>query len=114
MGCVLQEEGITELLEAPGKLADTIDGMSGTRNLDDNLSDLRAQVIAHPHVTPSCENPTGEDLQTVAKRSSSSLLSSLAIVSCLEVLRNSFSWLCDDSLLMPNFRLQGKGFSQSS
>ena len=40
----LQEEGITELLQAPGKLADKIAGMSGTRNLGDNLSDLRAQV----------------------------------------------------------------------
>lgn len=41
---VVQEEGITELLEAPGRLADQIEGMSGTRNLGDNLSDLRAQV----------------------------------------------------------------------
>jgi 5-oxoprolinase (ATP-hydrolysing) len=40
----VQEEGITELLQAPGKLADEIAGMSGTRNLGDNLSDLRAQV----------------------------------------------------------------------
>jgi hypothetical protein len=40
----LQEKGITELLQAPGKLADKIAGMSGTRNLGDNLSDLRAQV----------------------------------------------------------------------
>lgn len=55
-----QEEGITELLEAPGKLADSIDGMSGTRNLDDNLSDLRAQVIAHHCLNASCENPMGE------------------------------------------------------
>lgn len=35
-----QEAGITELLTAPGKLP----GCSGTRNLSDNLSDLRAQV----------------------------------------------------------------------
>lgn len=41
---VLQEEGITELLLAPGKLADRIPGISGTRNLSDNLSDLKAQV----------------------------------------------------------------------
>lgn len=41
---LLQEEGITELLQAPGKLAKEIAGMSGTRNLGDNLSDLRAQV----------------------------------------------------------------------
>jgi len=38
-----QEEGITEILRAPGKLK----GNSGTRNLRDNLSDLRAQVAAN-------------------------------------------------------------------
>lgn len=38
-----QEEGITEILQAPGK----IPGNSGTRNLHDNLSDLRAQVAAN-------------------------------------------------------------------
>ena len=42
--CV-QTEGITEILQAPGKLKDRIQGMSGTRNLSDNLSDLKAQVI---------------------------------------------------------------------
>ncbi len=41
---LMQEEGITELLLAPGKLADRIPGISGTRNLSDNLSDLKAQV----------------------------------------------------------------------
>ena len=35
-----QEEGITEILRYPGRLK----GNSGTRNLSDNLSDLRAQV----------------------------------------------------------------------
>ena len=35
-----QEEGITEILMAPGER----EGCSGTRNLRDNLSDLRAQV----------------------------------------------------------------------
>jgi len=40
---VFQEEGITEVLKAPG----TIPGSSGTRNLRDNLSDLRAQVAAN-------------------------------------------------------------------
>lgn len=45
----LQEEGITELLQAPGKLADKIAGISGTRNLGDNLSDLRAQVRPSSH-----------------------------------------------------------------
>ena len=38
-----QEEGITEILNSPGK----IPGNSGTRNLRDNLSDLRAQVAAN-------------------------------------------------------------------
>lgn len=38
-----QEEGITEILKSPGK----IPGNSGTRNLRDNLSDLRAQVAAN-------------------------------------------------------------------
>lgn len=37
-----QEEGITELLMAPGKSG--IPGNSGTRNLEDNISDLKAQV----------------------------------------------------------------------
>lgn len=44
---VFQEEGITELLLAPGRLSHVIPGMSGTRNLSDNLSDLRAQVAAN-------------------------------------------------------------------
>jgi 5-oxoprolinase (ATP-hydrolysing) len=38
-----QEEGITEILKSPGK----IPGNYGTRNLRDNLSDLRAQVAAN-------------------------------------------------------------------
>jgi 5-oxoprolinase (ATP-hydrolysing) len=38
-----QEEGITEILMSPSKLP----GSSGTRNLRDNLSDLRAQVAAN-------------------------------------------------------------------
>ena len=38
-----QEEGVTEILMAPG----LIPGNSGTRNLKDNLSDLRAQVAAN-------------------------------------------------------------------
>lgn len=40
---VFQEEGITEILQSPGKLP----GNFGTRNLRDNLSDLRAQVAAN-------------------------------------------------------------------
>ena len=39
-----QDKGITELLMAPGELASEIEGMSGTRNLSDNLSDLKAQA----------------------------------------------------------------------
>ncbi|GMH44654.1 hypothetical protein BSKO_12606 [Bryopsis sp. KO-2023] len=42
---VFQEEGITEILMAPGKSG--IEGVSGTRALEDNLSDLRAQVAAN-------------------------------------------------------------------
>ena len=38
-----QEEGVTEILNSPGK----IPGNSGTRNLRDNLSDLRAQIAAN-------------------------------------------------------------------
>lgn len=38
-----QEAGLTELLMAPGKL----EGNSGTRNLQDNISDLKAQVAAN-------------------------------------------------------------------
>lgn len=41
---VLQESGITALLLAPGELCDRLPGCSGTRNLSDNLSDLKAQV----------------------------------------------------------------------
>ncbi|CAL4112119.1 unnamed protein product, partial [Meganyctiphanes norvegica] len=40
---VFQEEALIEALNAPGK----IPGSSGTRNLKDNLSDLRAQVAAN-------------------------------------------------------------------
>jgi len=40
-----QEEGLKELLMAPGKSG--IPGNSGTRNLEDNLSDLKAQVAAN-------------------------------------------------------------------
>ncbi|CAK0741638.1 hypothetical protein CVIRNUC_001340 [Coccomyxa viridis] len=46
-GGAFQTEGITEILQAPGKLKDRIQGMSGTRNLSDNLSDLKAQVAAN-------------------------------------------------------------------
>ncbi|NXD87695.1 OPLA oxoprolinase, partial [Halcyon senegalensis] len=40
---VFQEEAVTEALMAPGH----VPGCSGTRNLQDNLSDLRAQVAAN-------------------------------------------------------------------
>ncbi len=42
-----QTEGITDILMAPGRLGDSIPGISGTRNLSDNLSDLKAQVAAN-------------------------------------------------------------------
>ncbi len=45
-GGVFQEEGVTALLMAPGEYP----GCSGTRNLHDNLSDLRAQVAANQKV----------------------------------------------------------------
>ena len=47
MGSDIQGDGITDLLLAPGKLKDTIPSISGTRNLRDNLSDLKAQVAAN-------------------------------------------------------------------
>ncbi|KAM6033035.1 5-oxoprolinase [Chlamydotis macqueenii] len=40
---VFQEEAVTEALMAPGR----VPGCSGTRNLRDNLADLRAQVAAN-------------------------------------------------------------------
>eukprot|EP00903_Cladosiphon_okamuranus_P015215 g14063.t1 len=42
---VFDEEGVTQLLRAPGQRGDP--ACSGTRNLGDNLSDLRAQVAAN-------------------------------------------------------------------
>jgi 5-oxoprolinase (ATP-hydrolysing) len=44
-GGVFQEAGITELLMKPGTLG--IPGCSGSRNLTDCLSDLKAQVAAN-------------------------------------------------------------------
>ena len=44
LGNGVQTEGVTKLLQAPGKLAGEIPNISGTRNLSDNLSDLKAQV----------------------------------------------------------------------
>lgn len=41
-GGVFDEEGVTALLQAPGKLGNPL--CIGTRNLQDNLSDLKAQV----------------------------------------------------------------------
>ena len=40
----MQGEGITDILMSPAKLRDTIPSISGTRNLSDNISDLKAQV----------------------------------------------------------------------
>lgn len=45
--CTLQEEGITKLLMAPADLKDEIPGISGTRALNDNLSDMKAQVASN-------------------------------------------------------------------
>lgn len=42
-GGVFNEEGVSELLLAPGKMGNN-SACSGTRNLQDNLSDLRAQA----------------------------------------------------------------------
>ncbi len=46
---VFNEEGISELLLAPGKIGGTggAPSISGTRNLADNISDLKAQVAAN-------------------------------------------------------------------
>jgi 5-oxoprolinase (ATP-hydrolysing) len=44
-GGVFDEDGITALLRAPG--ASGVPGCAGTRNLADNLSDLKAQVAAN-------------------------------------------------------------------
>ena len=43
----VQTQGITDLLMAPEKLKDRILNISGTRNLSDNISDLKAQVAAN-------------------------------------------------------------------
>ena len=43
----MQTKGITDLLMAPAKLKDKIPNISGTRNLSDNISDLKAQVAAN-------------------------------------------------------------------
>lgn len=51
------EAEVTEALMAPGK----IPGSSGTRNLKDNLSDLKAQIAANQKVialTKSCHRTT--------------------------------------------------------
>ncbi len=40
----MQTKGVTDLLMAPAKLKDSIPNISGTRNLSDNISDLKAQV----------------------------------------------------------------------
>ena len=48
-GGKFNEAGITEVLEAPGKIKPRANEppSSGTRNLRDNLSDLKAQVAAN-------------------------------------------------------------------
>ena len=46
---IFNEDGITELLQAPGKIERNPGepAISGTRLLSDNLSDLKAQVAAN-------------------------------------------------------------------
>jgi hypothetical protein len=51
-----QEEGMVQLLMDPGRLASSIPGISGTRNLSDNLSDLKAQVKAASREGMSAEH----------------------------------------------------------
>ncbi|KAL3135323.1 hypothetical protein ABBQ32_007517 [Trebouxia sp. C0010 RCD-2024] len=46
-GGKFQEEGITQLLMAPADLKNEIPGISGTRALNDNLSDMKAQVASN-------------------------------------------------------------------
>ena len=45
---MFRESELIEALNAPGKV--DVPGASGTRNLHDNLSDLRAQVAANQKV----------------------------------------------------------------
>ena len=47
-----QEKGMTDLLRAPGKLKAQIPGITGTRNLEDNISDCKAQVGS---TAPNCK-----------------------------------------------------------
>lgn len=44
---IFREKELTEALMEPGK----IPGSSGTRNLSDNLSDLKAQIAANHRVS---------------------------------------------------------------
>ena len=61
---MVQTEGVTDLLMAPADLKDSIPGISGTRNLTDNISDLKAQVCkpTTPQLRLSCNVPTNLDL----------------------------------------------------
>lgn len=49
---------MADILMSPGRLADQIPGISGSRCLADNLSDLRAQVplasVLHRHSSHAC------------------------------------------------------------
>lgn len=84
----LQTDGITEILQAPGKLAEKIKGMSGTRNLSDNLSDLKAQVwISHPFVDLPCWMPQRISLLAV--------VSARKLYACVD---NTSQQLTDSSL----------------
>ncbi len=56
-----KEAELVDALNAPGKV--DIPGASGTRNLHDNLSDLRAQVAANQKVVLFRLFPEVEDKQ---------------------------------------------------
>jgi 5-oxoprolinase (ATP-hydrolysing) len=62
-GGAFQEAGITELLQAPGLLPNNW----GTRNLSDNLSDLRAQVAANNRGVQLMQELVGEYSLDVVK-----------------------------------------------
>ena len=58
---LLQEKGMAELLLAPGKLKLEIPGISGTRNLDDNISDCKAQA-SHAAMVCQAQGRAGQGL----------------------------------------------------
>jgi hypothetical protein len=80
---IFQEEGISELLEAPGKLKNNF----GTRNLSDNISDLRAQVAANNRGRALIEELVGSSLSLLL------LTVSIASSYCCDRLKSmAFLW----------------------